>query len=82
MDDSIDPILPDFLQAFEHSVEAIDRLRTVLGQFTDASQQGRPMRPEVVAEYARQLANVDRDATRLRELLAVWWQMVGAGQAH
>jgi hypothetical protein len=40
------------------------------------------MKPEIVAEYAKQLTTVDEDAVRLRELLAAWWQMVGEDDAH
>jgi hypothetical protein len=77
-----DSPIADLLQALEGILETNERLCTALRQCLDAQQQGRRLSSAVLEDYSSQLESVTADQKRIRELVATWWTIIGADQAH
>lgn len=75
-------MLPELLQALEHSVELSVRLMRVLQWFLDASKTGDPLDPAMVRQCEEQLKAMEQQTARLTEGIALWWTMVGRDGAQ
>jgi hypothetical protein len=72
----------DLLQALEGVIETNERVYTVLAHCLEAQRLCRTLSPTVLEDYSGQLQSVIAAQNRMRELVATWWTMIGADQAH
>ena len=72
-----EPGLADLLQSYESVLETLKRVVAVANRMTAAIRSGESLSPNELAEYERQLSEVEKQRLRLEQLLAAWWQLSG-----
>ncbi len=77
MSGSTRDMLPDLLQALEHSVELSSRLMRVLQWFIDASRSAEPLDAALVQQCEEQLEAMAQQNDRLTKGITLWWTLVG-----
>ena len=81
---SHDHLLTDatFLQAYEDTLEALERLVTLNRQLIEAQRQGETIGPAILNGYVRQVENITMNRERLQSMLAMLWTTIGETDAH
>lgn len=74
--------LADLLQGFEHVLEEVNRLSSVLRQVLEAQQRGERLSDEMIADYQAQLKCVEADHVRMSEMVGRLWAVLGEERSH
>ena len=72
-----EPVLADLLQSYESVLETLKHVAAVANRLTAAIRDGESLSRHELAEYERQLSEVDQERIRLEQLLTSWWQLFG-----